>query len=84
MKPFDVSKVKRYTINLLDSQLDIIFKCLQYYAYNEFTINGKIQDEEKNSEMSLIRDTYHQILSERNDQNINERRRTKKIFKKIS
>lgn len=61
MKKFNVEIVENLEISLLKPQIDIIFKCLRYYAYNVYSINGKIKKEEQNSEMSLIRDTYNQI-----------------------
>lgn len=61
MKEFRVEIIEHFEITLLKPEIDIIFKCLKYYAYNVYTLNGKIKDEAQNSEMSLIRDTYNQI-----------------------
>lgn len=58
---------QRYEISLLDCQIELILKSLEVYCYD---INEKYQRRKisitkaENSEKSLIRDTYHQILAE--------------------
>lgn len=88
MKEFRVEIIENFEITLLKPQIDIIFKCLQYYAYNVYTINGKIKYEAQNSEMSLIRDTYNQINNQLYTLNKNKKSKTnnnvKKIFTKLA
>ena len=87
MKEFRIEIIENFEISLLKPQIDIIFKCLQYYAYNVYTKNGKIEDEVKNSEMSLIRDTYNQINNQLNLLNKKKKQKknnVEKIFTKLA
>lgn len=68
---FDANKVVN-EITLLDCQVDLILKSLEFYAYTYQYIyprSGKNQNKEENLRVSLVRDTYHQILSEYKNQN---------------
>lgn len=62
--------LKVYNISLLDCQVNLVLKSLQVYCYdvNEKYSRRKISiTNEEASEKALIRDTYHQILSEYNE-----------------
>lgn len=58
---------KIYNITLLDCQVELILKSLEVYCYdiNEKYNKRKIsKSKAENSEKSLVRDTYNQILAE--------------------
>ncbi len=51
--------IKKNKIELLNCQIDIILKSLEFYAYRTKNIT-----KEENVKSSLISDTYHQILAQ--------------------
>lgn len=66
---FDVNNIRSNNITLLDCQVDLILRSLEFYAYTYQYIyprSRKSESEEENLRKSLIRDTYHQILDEFN------------------
>ena len=68
---FDINNIRKNNIELLDCQVDLILRSLELYAYNYQFIyprKGKNDDKEENLRISLVTDTYHQILSEYNNQ----------------
>ena len=61
MSNFNV-KIKKYYFELLEPEIDIILKCMEYYMYNEYSLKNKKITEEQNLERNLIKDTYDQLL----------------------
>lgn len=56
-----------YEITLFDCQIELILKSLEVYCYDINEKYGKrkmSKTKAENSEKSLVRDTYHQILAE--------------------
>lgn len=72
---FDIDNIKKNNIELLNCQVDLILRSLEFYCYTYSFIyprSGKNISKEENLRISLVRDTYHQILSQYkdNDKNI--------------
>ena len=64
---FDIDSIRKNKINLLDCQIDLILRSLEYYSYTYQFIyprRGKTESEEENLRISLVRDTYNQILKQ--------------------
>ena len=64
---FDIDTIRKNSIELLDCQVDLILKSLEMYSYMYQFIyrrKGKSETIEENLRISLIRDTYHQILNQ--------------------
>lgn len=64
---FDVDSIEKNTIELLNCQVDLILKSLEFYSYTYQFIyprRGKSESLEENLRKKLIRDTYHQITSQ--------------------
>lgn len=62
-------QARRINVVLFEYQVDLILKSLEVYCYdvNEKYNNRKIsKSKAENSEKSLIRDTYHQLLACKN------------------
>jgi len=54
-------------IELLDCQVDLVLKCLEFYSYMYqfmYPRSGKSETKEENLKISLVTDTYHQILNQ--------------------
>lgn len=69
---FDINNIRKNNIELLDCQIDLILRSLEFYAYSYqfiYSRKGKCEDKEENLRISLVTDTYHQILNEYNNQN---------------
>ena len=69
---FDIDNIRKNNIHLLDCQIDLILRSLEFYAYTYQYIyprRGKSEGKEENLRVSLVRDTYHQILDEYNNKN---------------
>lgn len=69
---FDVNNIRKNKIELLDCQIDLILRSLEFYSYTYQFIypqRGKNKSKEENLRVSLVRDTYHQILDEYNNKN---------------
>lgn len=63
----EINDTRKNNIELLDCQVDLILKGLEFYAYTYQYIyprRGKSESKEENLRVSLVRDTYHQILSQ--------------------
>jgi hypothetical protein len=63
---FDIDTIRKNKIELLDCQIDLILRSLEFYSYTYQFIcprKGKTSEEE-NLRISLVRDTYNQILKE--------------------
>ena len=62
---FDIDSIRNNKIELLDCQVDLILKSLEFYCYTyEFIYprTNKSKSTEENLRISLVTDTYHQIL----------------------
>lgn len=68
---FNSNNIRKNNVELLDCQIDLILRSLEFYSYTYQFIyprNGKSITKEENLRISLVTDTYHQILSEYNNQ----------------
>jgi hypothetical protein len=64
---FDINSIRKNNIELLDCQIDLILRSLEFYSYTYQYIyprRGKSETLEENLRISLVRDTYEQILNE--------------------
>ena len=62
---FDVDNIQKNSIDLLNCQVDLILRSLEFYCYTYNFIyprSHKNTSKEENLRLSLVRDTYHQIL----------------------
>lgn len=61
---FDIENIEKTNIELLNCQVDLILRSLEFYCYTYQYIyprRGKAESNEENLRISLVRDTYHQI-----------------------
>lgn len=66
---FDTDSIRNNKIELLDCQVDLILKSLEFYCYTyEFIYprTHKSKPTEENIRISLVTDTYEQILNQYN------------------
>lgn len=63
---FDTDIIRKNKIELLDCQIDILLRSLEMYSYVYQYISPKRKKEtlEEDLRISLVRDTYEQILNE--------------------
>lgn len=64
---FDENDTEKNIINLMNCQIDMILRSLEFYAYTYQFIypqSKKNKSKEENLRVSLVRDTYHQIASQ--------------------
>ena len=64
---FDINSIRKNHIELLDCQIDLILRSLEFYNYVYKFIyprRGKSESLEENLRIALVNDTYHQILSQ--------------------
>ena len=64
---FDIDSIRKNNIELLDCQIDLILRSLEFYCYTYQFIyprRGKSESKEENLRIGLVRDTYEQILNE--------------------
>ncbi len=64
---FDIENIEKQNISLLNCQVDLILRSLEFYSYTYNFIyprRGKSESLEENLRKSLVRDTYHQITSQ--------------------
>lgn len=64
---FDGNCVERVRLELLDCQVELILKSLEYYAYSYkfmYPRFGGSASKEENLRISLVCDTYEQIMNE--------------------
>ena len=64
---FDIDKIRKNKIELLDCQIDLILRSLEFYAYTYQFIyprRHKSECKEENLRICLVRDTYEQILNQ--------------------
>ena len=86
---FDIDNINKNKIELLNCQIDLILRSLEFYAYTYQFIyprRGKSETLEENLRKSLVRDTYHQITSQLhlNEHIYDNYNKFKKDFKKIA
>ncbi len=71
---FDTENIRKNELTLLDCQIDIILRSLEFYLHAYKFIYpriGKSETDEENLRKALITDTYHQILYEYNNSKMN-------------
>ena len=64
---FDTDSIGKNQIELLDCQVDLILRSLEFYIYTYQYIyprRGKSQTAEEDLRISLVNDTYHQIMNQ--------------------
>ena len=64
---FDINTVRKNRIELLDCQVDLILRSLEFYNYTYKFIYPRTKESESlesNLRISLVNDTYEQILSQ--------------------
>ena len=64
---FDIYSIRNNKIELLDCQVDLILRSLEFYCYTYNYIylgNNKSKSLEENLRITLINDTYEQILNQ--------------------
>lgn len=88
---FDIDNIRKNNIELLDCQVDLILRSLEFYSYTYKFIyprRGKSESKEENLRISLVTDTYEQILNQysnsKNEKQIYEFKQEKNNFKKIA
>lgn len=90
---FDMDHIRKNNIELLDCQVDLILKSLEFYAYTYQFIYPRrriSESKEENLRISLLRDTYEQISCQFvNSKPVNslifkELEARKNFFKKVS
>lgn len=90
---FDTNIIRKNKFELLDCQVDLILKSLEMYSYMYDFIcprGGKYATKEDDLRISLVHDTYEQIINEYSDSRIKnpvlptEFKVHEKFFKKVS
>lgn len=69
---FDINNIHSNKIKLLDCQVELILRSLEFYCYTYQFIYprvGKNITKEENLRVHLVRDTYNQILSQYTNEN---------------
>ena len=64
---FDVDTIRKNRIELLDCQIDLILRSLEFYSYTYQYIyprRHESETKEENLRICLVRDTYEQILNQ--------------------
>lgn len=64
---YDIEDIQQNNIILLNEQVELILRCLNYYCYSAnylFNRNKKYTSKEDEMQISMITDTYHQIESQ--------------------
>ena len=64
---FDIDTIRNNKLELLDCQIDLILRSLEFYCYAyEFIYprSGKSKTLEENLRISLVKNTYEQILTQ--------------------
>ncbi len=67
MLDFDISFVRKNKIELLDCQVELILRSLEFYIYSYKFLDprfGMSASKEENLRVSLVCDTYEQIMNE--------------------
>lgn len=86
---FNVDSIKKNNIELMDCQVDLILRSLEFYSYTYNYIyprRGKSETLEENLRKSLVRDTYHQIMAQLhlNEEQFDGYNKFKKEFNKVA
>ena len=87
---FDINSLEKSNIELLNVQIDLILRSLEFYCYTYQYIyprRGKNESDEENLRISLVRDTYHQIANQITNSKSKEMldySQIEKIFEKIA
>ena len=79
---FDADSIRNNKIELLDCQVDLILRSLEFYCHTyEFIYprNHKSKSTEENLRITLVTDTYNQILAQYEKSKIPDE--NKKIYK---
>lgn len=66
---FNTDSIRKHKIELLDCQVDLILRSLEFYSYTYQYIYPRRRESEtleENLRICLVRDTYHQILDNYN------------------
>lgn len=64
---FDIDTIRKNRIELLDCQIDLILRSLEFYSYTYQYIYPRRHEsktKEENLRICLVRDTYEQILNQ--------------------
>lgn len=64
---FDIDTIRKNKIELLDCQIDLILRSLEFYSYTyQYIYPRRYESEtkEENLRICLVRDTYEQILNQ--------------------
>ena len=66
MKDFNTKNIRKYKISLFGCQVDLVLRSLELYSYTYRFVapQKKPQTREEDARISLVRDTYEQILAE--------------------
>ena len=69
---FDIENIRKNDISLLDCQVDLILRSLEFYLYTYKYIypRKKSETDEENLRKALVNDTYNQILNQYNNSKI--------------
>ena len=62
---FNIDSIRKNKIELLDCQVEVVLKCLEFYCYTANFMNNrkhKYESVAENFKICLITDTYHQIM----------------------
>lgn len=88
MLDFNINSKKKIKIELLECQVDLLLKSLQMYCYMYQYIyprSHKSMTKEENLRVSLVTDTYEQILNQyKNTDKSTKNSNQKNIFKKFA
>jgi hypothetical protein len=88
MLDFNINSKKKIKIDLLECQVDLLLKSLQMYCYMYQYIyprSQKSMTKEENLRVSLVTDTYEQILNQyKNTDKSAKNSNQKNIFKKFA
>lgn len=88
MLDFNINSKKKIKIELLECQVDLLLKSLQMYCYMYQYIyprSQKSMTKEENLRVSLVTDTYEQILNQyKNTEKSTKNSNQKNIFKKFA
>lgn len=66
---FDINSIEKTELELLNCQVDLILRSLEFYAHTcnfIYPYHRKSENLEENIRISLIRDTYNQIACQIN------------------
>lgn len=70
MRDLNMENIQKYKIGLLGCQVDLVLRSLELYSYTYRFVapQKKPQTREEDARISLVRDTYEQILAEYKEQ----------------